>query len=93
MHVSQHSVFLLKKFKAYGVIGRILHMITSYPSERQQVVLIRGAYSSSLPVAHGLPQGSIVGPILFLIMIKDFIAQALEDILNPWSTPYELHFI
>lgn len=79
---------LLKKLKAYGVKGRVDQMITSYHSERQQVVSIRGAYSSSLPVAQGVPQGSIIGPILFLTMANDIDKLGNMVLFADDTTPY-----
>lgn len=70
---------LLRKLCRYGVSNSSLQMLRSYLLNRQQMVSIRGALSSPLPVRHGVPQGSVMGPILFLIAINDI--SLLGDIL------------
>ena len=62
---------LLIKLKHYGIRGGALDLIKSYLSNRQQTVKIDGDMSSVLPVTCGVPQGSILGPLLFLVYIND----------------------
>ena len=61
-----HSV-LLKKLNYYGIKGQLLQLITSYLSDRKQFVSYGGRESTLLDVVTGVPQGSVLGPLLFII--------------------------
>jgi retron-type reverse transcriptase len=62
---------LINKLKHYGIRGLSLDWIKSYFGNRQQYVEYNGAYSSYNSIKCGVPQGSILGPLLFLIYIND----------------------
>ena len=62
---------LLKKLKLYGFSKSALELISSFLSDRKQIVSINGSESSSQVIKYGVPQGSVLGPVLFSIYIND----------------------
>ena len=62
---------LINKLRQYKIGGPLLQWFASYLHGRQQRVTILGATSSKKPVCSGVPQGSILGPVLFLLYVND----------------------
>ena len=62
---------LLTKLEPYGIRGIPYNLIKSYPSDRYQAVNIDGTLSEREAVQYGVPQGSVLGPLLFLIYMND----------------------
>lgn len=62
---------LLKKLSLYGFRGKLLNLIKSYPSDRTQFVNPNGICSGLSIINFGVPQGSILGPLLFILFLND----------------------
>ena len=62
---------LLKKLWGYGIRGKVHSWIKEFLTDRSQKVVIEGKSSDSANISSGIPQGSVLGPILFLIFIND----------------------
>ena len=71
---------LLHKLKSYGISGQIFGLISSFLSNRRLRVVLDRKSSQEYPVNVGVPQGSILGPTLFLLYINDLPDDIICDI-------------
>ena len=71
-------LLLINKLANYGIRGSLLNWFSHYLHGRQQRVTTLGATSSKKTVSSGVPQGSILGPILFLLYVND-LPDAVEN--------------
>ena len=71
---------LLHKLKSYGVTGRMLSIISAFLSNRKLKVVLDGQSSPTCTVNSGVPQGSVLGPTLFLVYINDLPDNVLSQL-------------
>lgn len=76
----QHHV-LLNKLKYYGVRGLPYQLVASYLKNRRQVVVVNGDISESQAIKSGVPQGSVLGPVFFIIFVND-----LPESVRAWMS-------
>jgi hypothetical protein len=81
-----HDILLSRLKTTFGIDGLVLKWIESYLSSRQQKVKIKSNISSSKVLKFGVPQGSVLGPILFSLYI-----QPLSEIFTHFHFDYHLY--
>ena len=84
---------LLRKLTLYGLSNDTLHLISSFLSNREQLVCINTIKSDFLPVKYGIPQGSVLGPLLFSLYINDLplFIKALCELFADDTTIHSSH--
>ena len=81
---------LLNKLQAYGIDGNLLKWISNFLNNRKQRVRVNDSYSEYSTVTSGIPQGSILGPILFITYIND-LPECLESICKIFADDTKLY--
>ena len=74
-----------QKLKQLGIGGKIGKWIHSFLTNRHQTVVVNGEQSDPAPVISGVPQGSVIGPLLFLILIGDIDSNVSHSFLSSFA--------
>jgi hypothetical protein len=74
-----NSNFLLMKLYSYGFSCDSIKLISNYFFDRKQMVKYKGNFSSAAPILLGVPHGSILGPLCYLIFINNLVFDYIEN--------------
>ena len=77
----KHDLILKKLKNQFNINGCLLRFISNYLKDRTQRVVLENCYSAFKPVNSGVPQGSILGPLLFILFIND-ISEGIDPKTN-----------
>ena len=80
---------LINQLSRYGIKGNVLSWISDYLKDRTQRVRVNGQYSSTSKVLSGVPQGSVLGPLLFLIFVAD-MAPLVQNFISLYADDSKL---
>ena len=83
---------LISKLQAYGIKGDLLKWISNFLIGRQQKVILNGSSSQWIDVTSGVPQGSVLSPLLFLLYVND-ITDGVQSTLEMFADDSKLYRI
>ena len=78
-------IVTLQKLFNLGIVGKIFNWVQAFISGRKQCVYVEGKKSAMQTVISGVPQGSVVGPLLFLVMLRDIDENVFASIVSSFA--------
>ena len=88
-----HTVLETKLQRDFGIRGPLLDWLKSYLKGRQQVTIVNGVNSGTLPVSCGIPQGSVLGPTLFTMFMNDLPTSVVSGSLYMFADDTTIYCI
>ena len=85
-YINIETTYLTRLEERFGVSGNVLLWFKSYLSSRSQYVNINGTCSSTYDVKYGVPQGSVLGPVLYLLYTAP-----VADIIKRYDLDYHIY--
>lgn len=82
---------LLHKLKTLGITGKVGLWLLTFLTPGTQAVKISGKASNSTPVVSGVPQGSVLGPLLFLVLMAEITDGLQHAILTSFADDSNIH--
>ena len=84
---------ILYKLKQFGITKHVGIWLASFLSDRKQFVPIPGGISTYGPVSSGVPQGTVLGPVLFLILIADITKNVKFSNISSFADDTQLYLL
>ena len=88
----RHKRLLKKKLHGYGIRGKIYNWVKEFLSGRDQRVIVNRSHSSRKDVTSGIPQGSVIGPVLFLVFIND-LPDVIEVLIKLFADDAKIYAV
>ena len=83
---------LLQKLHGYGIRGKIHGWVKEFHSGREQRVIVNGSKSTWIHITSGIPQGSILGPVVFLAFIND-LSDVIEGLMKLFTDDAKIYAV
>ena len=83
---------LLQKLYAYGIRGKVHAWVKEFLSGREQRVIVNGSQSTWINITSGIPQGSVLGPVLFLVFIND-LPEVIKVLIKLFADDAKLYSV